>query len=70
MQLTKKQIRKYRELYNERFGVELSNKEVLEKTQSLVRMVELIYKPMTKKEFGQLQNRRMELKINHQKYAG
>ena len=65
MQLTKEQVKKYQELYKERFGIELSNKEVLGKAESLVRIVELTYKPMTKQEFKRVQKRRAELKIRY-----
>lgn len=57
------QIKKYRILYKERFGVELSRAEVCEKLESLVREVELTYLPMTEKEFEQLQKRRKEMGI-------
>jgi hypothetical protein len=61
--LSENQMKKYRVLYKERFGVELSRAEVCEKLESLVREVELTYKPMTEKEFGQLQKRREEMGI-------
>ncbi len=63
MSLTKAQLKKYRELYKERFGFDISKEEACEKAENLVRMVELVYKPMTKQELKQLQNRRKELKI-------
>lgn len=63
MQLTKEQIKQYKELYKERFDFELTDEEIIEKSTSLVRMIELTYKPITEKEFKQLQKRRKELKI-------
>lgn len=56
-------IKKYQALYHERFGVELSRAEVCEKLESLVRMVELTYKPMTEKEMELVKKRRKEMKI-------
>ena len=60
-------IKKYQALYHERFGVELSRAEVCEKLESLVRMVELTYKPMTKAELKSLEKRRKELFGNSKK---
>lgn len=63
MSLTKAQLKKYQELYKERFGFDISENETCEKAESLVRIVELTYEPMTAKEFEQLQKRRHELGI-------
>lgn len=54
------QIEKFRILYKNRFGIELSREEACEKGIKLIRLVELIYKPMTEVEFEQLQKRRRE----------
>lgn len=61
MQLNNEQIEKYQVLYYERFGVKLSRAEVCEKAESLVRVVEMTYKPMTEKEFKMVEKRRKEL---------
>jgi len=61
MQLTDDQIKKYQILYYERFGVRLGRAEVCEKAESLVRMVELVYKPMTKDELTSIKKRRKEI---------
>jgi hypothetical protein len=61
MQLNEKQLKKYQELYEERFGIKLSFEEICEKAESLVRIVELTYKPMTKKELAMVEKRRKKL---------
>ncbi len=48
------------ELYQTRFGKDITKEEAAEKEAKLVRLVELIYKPMTKSEFKILQKRRKE----------
>jgi len=58
--LSDEQIRKFQILYKNRFGKEISREETYEKGTKLVRLVELIYKPMTEKEYKQLQKRRKE----------
>ena len=63
MQLTDDQIKKYQILYYERFGVRLGRAGVCEKSESLVRMVELVYKPMTKHELALVNKRRKEILI-------
>ena len=51
--LSEDQILKFQNLYRERFGKEISRKEAYEKGIKLLRLVELIYKPITKKEYEQ-----------------
>lgn len=59
--LSDDQIKKYQILYYERFGFRLGRAEVCEKAESLVKVVELTYKPMTEKEFKMVKKRRKEL---------
>ena len=63
MSFTDAQLNKFQKIFKDHFGVELSNAEACEKLESLVREVELIYKPMTEKEFEQLRQRRLEMKL-------
>ncbi len=58
--LTDKQIISFMEIYKNRFGKEISREEAFEKAASLLRMVELVYKPMTEQEYNNLQKRRQE----------
>lgn len=54
------QIKKFQLLYKNRFGREIGKEEALEKGISLLRLVELIYRPITETEYQQLQERRRE----------
>lgn len=56
--LTDEQVTKFQDIYKKRFGKEISRADALEKGIKLVRMMEIIYKPITKKEFDELQERR------------
>ena len=58
--LSDEQIKQFQILYKNRFGKEISREEAYEKGVKLVRLVELIYKPMTEDEYKQLQKRRKE----------
>ena len=60
MKTPEDQIVKFQEIYKKRFGKEISREEAEEKRAMLIRLVKLIYKPMTKKEYEQLQKRREE----------
>lgn len=60
MQLSDKQITDFQTLYKNRFGKEISRKQAREKGVKLIRLVELIYEPMTKTEYRKLQKRRRE----------
>ncbi|MEK7120829.1 MAG: hypothetical protein AAB840_01945 [Patescibacteria group bacterium] len=50
----------YQELVKKRFNREINREEALEDGTKLLRLVELIYKPMTEAEYQQLQERRRE----------
>lgn len=58
--LTDDQITKYQALFKNRFGKEISREEAYEQGVKLIRMVKLIYKPMSETEYQQLQARRRE----------
>ena len=56
--LSDEQITKFQALYKNRFGKEISREDAFEQGAKLIRLVELIYKPMTEKEYSALQERR------------
>lgn len=61
--LSDERITKYQALYRNRFGKEISREVALEQGIKLIRLVQLIYRPITETEYQQLQKRRQE--INH-----
>lgn len=61
--LSDEQITTYQELVKKRFNREISREEALEKGTKLLRLVELIYKPMTKAEYQQVQKRVQEINL-------
>lgn len=58
--LSDEQIKKFQTLYKNRFGKEISREEAYEQGVKLIRLIEIIYKPMSKEEFQKLQERRKE----------
>ena len=60
--LTNEQVTKFQELYKNRFGKKISRKEAYESGIKLIRLIEIIYKPMTEEEYKKLQKRRRETK--------
>jgi hypothetical protein len=58
--LSDEQITKYQILYKNRFGKEISREEAYEQGAKLIRLIGLIYKPMTEIEYQQLQERSRE----------
>ncbi len=58
--LSHEQITNFQVLYKNRFGREISREEAYEKGAKLMRLVEIIYKPMTETEYQQVQERRRE----------
>lgn len=55
MHLSNEHILEFQVLYKEQFGKDISKEEAHEKGIRLLRLVQLIYKPMTKEEFMQIQ---------------
>ena len=53
-------IKKFQELYKARFGVDISKDEALAKGTQLLRLMELVYKPMTQEEHELIHKRRLE----------
>lgn len=47
-------------IYRDRFGREISREEARESAIKLVRLMEIIYKPMTAKDYKRLQERRLK----------
>lgn len=60
--LSDEQIAKYQLLYKLRFGKEISREDAIEQGTKLIRLMMLIYKPMTVVEYQKLQKRRRQLK--------
>lgn len=60
MQLSDKKIAEFQKLYLKHFGQEISREEAHEKGIKLIRLIELVYKPMAKADYQKLQQRRRE----------
>ncbi|MFA5300230.1 MAG: hypothetical protein WC389_18740 [Lutibacter sp.] len=60
--ISKESLEKFKQIYKKRFGKNLSDQDALEKASKLLRLMEIIYKPMTQKEYDNLQKRRIETK--------
>lgn len=58
--LSDEQITKYQALYKSRFGKEISREETYEKGVKLMRLIELVYKPITEEEYKIVEKRRRE----------
>ncbi len=60
MLLTDKQIAKFQAIWKARFGKKISCAEALERGIKLLRMMQIIYKPMTRADYDRLQERRRQ----------
>ena len=58
--LSEKNVDKYQEIHKNLFGNEISREMAYERGAKLLRIVDLIYRPMTLDEYGQVQKRRKE----------
>jgi len=58
--LSNQQVSEFQRIYKNRFGKEISREQALEQGAKLLRLIELIYRPMTETDFEKLQARRKE----------
>ncbi len=58
--LTNKQIAKFQAIYKSRFGKVISRAKAYDMGIKLVRMMQIVYKPMTQADFDRLQERRRQ----------
>ena len=49
--ISNKEIKQFQRLYESRFGKEINREKAYEQGVKLIQLVELIYKPMTEKEY-------------------
>ena len=58
--LSEEQVTKFQQIYKARFGRDISRDEAYDKGIKLLRLIEIIYKPMTESDYNKLQERRRE----------
>jgi len=61
MKLSEENIKVFQAIYKKRFGREIGKEEAQEKGAKLLRLMQLVYTPMTQAEFDAVQKRRKEL---------
>lgn len=62
MHLSNEHLSQFQSLCKEHFGEEISREEAHEQGIKLLRLVQLIYKPMTLEEFLQVQNEILKIR--------
>lgn len=60
--ISEKSLERFKKLYKDHFNIELSNEDALEKAIKCLRMVEIVYKPITQEEYERYLKRRKETK--------
>lgn len=60
MVLTDEQIEQFREIYKRQYGKEISKEEANDQACKLLRLLILIYKPMSAEKFEAIQKRRLK----------
>ena len=58
MRLADEDIVSFQELYKEEFGKEISREEAYESGTKLLRLMSIVYKPMTEEEFAYIEEHR------------
>jgi hypothetical protein len=62
MVLSDEDISSFQAIYRKRFGREISKEDAYEKGIKLLRLMSIVYRPMTEAEYQNLQVRRQETK--------
>jgi hypothetical protein len=62
--ITDEQLAKFKALYKKHFGEELTEQDALDKAIKLVRIMEIVYKPMTIERYNQVQESRKRLRMD------
>jgi hypothetical protein len=60
MVLSDEDIINFQALYKSEFGMEISKEDAYERGIKLLRLMSLVYKPMTEKEYGSVQKHRVD----------
>lgn len=63
MVLADEDIVKFQALYKSEFGMEISREDAYEKGVKLLRLMSIVYKPMTEKEYTKIQKHREDTLI-------
>ena len=61
MQLTPEQVAKFQAIYKAKFGYEINSEQAYEQGIKLIRLVQIIYKPMTQSELALIIKRQNRL---------
>ncbi len=61
MTLTEEQIQEFRAIYKEKFGKELSNERAHTDAPRFLRLMQIVYQPMTYEDAAAVARRRKEL---------
>lgn len=56
--ISKEQLEEFKRIYRKEFGKDISDQDALESATKLINLLEIVYKPMTKEEFSELEERR------------
>jgi hypothetical protein len=62
MRIPPEKLEEFKAIYKKEFGKDLTDAEALEKGTRVLRLMELIYKPMTKADYEETQKRLAELR--------
>ena len=58
--ISEKRLEEFKRLYKKHFNKDISDQEALESATKLLRLVEIVYQPITKKEYEKYKKTREE----------
>lgn len=63
MEISPAQLDKFRAIYHAKFGIDLSPQEALEKAIPLLRLMQIVYQPITEVDLARVRARQQTLLI-------
>jgi hypothetical protein len=60
--ISEKALKEFKKIYKKKFDIDLSDQDALDSATKLLKLVEIVYKPITKEGYERVQKRREETK--------
>ena len=63
--ISKEALEEFKRIWKKEFGTEISDSDALESATKLLNLMKIIYKPMTKKDYKKISERRHTTSLNN-----
>lgn len=70
MRISQKALDEFKQIYKDEFGKDLNDAEAYENASRLLRLMELVYKPMTKTDMEMILKRQADIREQKERREG